>query len=140
VCVGVGGAPQFAEFEEMCHEMERARMIYKYALDHIPKAQATQLYRRFVTFEKQHGDRDGIEDVIVAKRRFQYEEEVRAVAQPCSLPAPASRRPCGLHRGESRVVGYHTRPCGWKEVPPGCDSQRKILSKSWEKVTSPKKL
>jgi hypothetical protein len=24
--------------------------------------------------------------------------------------------------------------------PPGCDSQRRILSKSWEKVTSPKKL
>jgi hypothetical protein len=24
--------------------------------------------------------------------------------------------------------------------PPGCDSQRKIPSKSWEKVTSPKKL
>jgi len=66
-----------AEFEEMCHEMDRARMIYKYALDHIPKAQATRLYKRFVTFEKQHGDRDGIEDVIVAKRRFQYEEEVQ---------------------------------------------------------------
>ena len=57
--------------------MERARCIYKYALDHIPKGQAKDLYRKFVMFEKQYGDREGIEDVIVGKRRFQYEEEVK---------------------------------------------------------------
>jgi len=68
---------KFAEFEEHSKETERARTIFKYALDHIPKSQATELYRRFVTFEKQHGDREGIEDVIVSKRRFQYEEEVK---------------------------------------------------------------
>eukprot|EP00850_Spirogloea_muscicola_P009940 SM000057S18370 [mRNA] locus=s57:260193:264737:+ [translate_table: standard] len=67
----------FADFEERCKEHERARAIYKYALDHIPKGQADNLYRKFVTFEKQYGDREGIEDVIVGKRRFQYEEEVR---------------------------------------------------------------
>lgn len=67
----------FAEFEERCKEMERARCIYKYALDHIPKGQAEDLYRKFVMFEKQYGDREGIEDVIVGKRRFQYEEEVK---------------------------------------------------------------
>ncbi|CAN6442991.1 unnamed protein product [Victoria cruziana] len=66
----------FAEFEERCKEIERARVIYKYALDHIPKGQAEELYRKFVTFEKQYGDREGIEDVIVGKRRFQYEEEI----------------------------------------------------------------
>ncbi|KAF3772558.1 Crooked neck-like protein 1 [Nymphaea thermarum] len=66
----------FAEFEERCKENERARVIYKYALDHIPKGQAEELYRKFVTFEKQYGDREGIEDVIVGKRRFQYEEEI----------------------------------------------------------------
>lgn len=67
----------FAEFEERCRETERARAIYKYALDHIPKGQAENLYRRFVTFEKQHGDREGIEDVIVGKRRFEYEESTK---------------------------------------------------------------
>ena len=41
--------------------MERARAIFKYALDHIPRNQAQDVYRRFVTFEKQHGDRTGIE-------------------------------------------------------------------------------
>jgi hypothetical protein len=35
--------------------------IYKYALDHLPKSQAGELYRRFVQFEKQLGDREGIE-------------------------------------------------------------------------------
>ncbi|KAJ7952117.1 crooked neck-like protein 1 [Quillaja saponaria] len=67
----------FAEFEERCKEAERARCIYKFALDHIPKGRAEDLYRKFVAFEKQYGDREGIEDAIVGKRRFQYEDEVR---------------------------------------------------------------
>jgi len=44
-------------------------ILCRYALDHIPKNQAASLYARFVTFEKQHGDREGIEDVVVSKRR-----------------------------------------------------------------------
>ena len=52
---------KFAEFEEKCKEPERARAIFRYALDHIPKAQAQDVYKRFVQFEKQHGDREGIE-------------------------------------------------------------------------------
>lgn len=52
---------KFAQFEEKCKEPERARAIYKYALDHIPKAQAQDVYKKFVAFEKQHGDREGIE-------------------------------------------------------------------------------
>ncbi|XP_019166045.1 PREDICTED: crooked neck-like protein 1 [Ipomoea nil] len=67
----------FAEFEEMCKEAERARCIYKFALDHIPKGRAEDLYKKYVAFEKQYGDKDGIEDAIVGKRRFQYEDEVR---------------------------------------------------------------
>ena len=52
---------KFAEFEEKVKEDERARAIFRYALDHIPKAQAQDVYRRFVAFEKQHGNRDAIE-------------------------------------------------------------------------------
>nr|CAD1834475.1 unnamed protein product [Ananas comosus var. bracteatus] len=58
-------------------EVERARCIYKYALDCIPKERAEDLYRKFVSFENRYGDPDGIEDAIVRKRRCQYEEEVR---------------------------------------------------------------
>lgn len=52
-------------------------MIYKYALDRIPKQQAQELFKNYTVFEKKFGDRRGIEDVIVSKRRFQYEEEVK---------------------------------------------------------------
>ncbi|KAI3827165.1 hypothetical protein L1987_01236 [Smallanthus sonchifolius] len=45
--------------------------------NHIPKERAEYLYRKFVAFEKQFGDREGIEDAIIEKRRLQYEEEVR---------------------------------------------------------------
>jgi crooked neck len=67
----------FAEFEEWCKEVERARCIYKFGLDRIPKERAEHLYRKFVAFEKQYGDKEGIEDAVVGKRRFQYEDEVR---------------------------------------------------------------
>ena len=30
---------RFAEFEERCREVDRARAIYRYALDHLPKSQ-----------------------------------------------------------------------------------------------------
>ncbi|KAK7260280.1 hypothetical protein RIF29_26201 [Crotalaria pallida] len=66
----------FAQFEERCKETERARCIYKFALDHIPKGRAEDLYRKFVAFEKQYGDSEGIEDAILGKRRFQYEDQV----------------------------------------------------------------
>ncbi|CAG5997473.1 unnamed protein product [Menidia menidia] len=56
---------------------ERVRVIYKYALDRIPKHQAQELFKNYTMFEKKFGDRRGIEDVIVNKRRFQYEEEVK---------------------------------------------------------------
>ncbi|KAL1204866.1 Protein STABILIZED1 [Cardamine amara subsp. amara] len=67
----------FAEFEERCKDVERARSIYKSALDRIPKGRAEHLYRKFVAFEKRYGDKEGIEDAIVGKRRFEYEDEVR---------------------------------------------------------------
>ncbi|XP_029449627.1 crooked neck-like protein 1 isoform X2 [Rhinatrema bivittatum] len=68
----------FAKFEENQKEFERVRVIYKYALDRIPKQQAQELFKNYTIFEKKFGDRRGIEDIIVNKRRFQYEEEVKA--------------------------------------------------------------
>lgn len=59
-------------------------MIYKYALDRIPKQQAQELFKYYTMFEKRFGDRRGIEDVIVSKRRFQYEEEVKVFPVCCS--------------------------------------------------------
>lgn len=64
----------FADFEERMKEIERTRVIYKYALDRIPKSVARKLFDKFIRFEKQHGDRENIEHIILGKRRFQYEE------------------------------------------------------------------
>lgn len=67
---------RFAEFEAMVGEPERARAIYKFALNSLPRSQAEELQRHYIAFEKQQGDRDGIDDVIISERRQRYEEQV----------------------------------------------------------------
>lgn len=84
---------QFAAFEERQGEHERARLIYRHAiqmlklgeaaatmtpqelanLTDLERAKREELYQAYITFEKKHGDRRGIEDVIVKKQRAQYE-------------------------------------------------------------------
>ena len=66
----------FAKFEENQKEHDRARVIYKYALDIMPKEKCADLYKAYTTHEKKYGERAGIETVILKKRRLQYEEEV----------------------------------------------------------------
>jgi len=68
----------FSKFEESQREHDRARVIYKYALDHLPKDKCQLIYKQFTVHEKKFGDRSTIEDVIVSKRKFTYEEEVQA--------------------------------------------------------------
>ncbi|KAH8028454.1 hypothetical protein HPB51_016905 [Rhipicephalus microplus] len=82
----------FAKFEENQREVtsllshaspgatqqhDRVRVIYKYALEHIPKEKAQDLFKNYTIHEKKYGDRAGIEDVIVSKRKYQYEEQVK---------------------------------------------------------------
>lgn len=68
----------FAKFEENHHEYERVRVIYKYALEHLSSEHTQELFKQYSLFEKKHGDRAGIEDVIISKRKYHYEEEVKA--------------------------------------------------------------
>nr|XP_042906923.1 crooked neck-like protein 1 isoform X1 [Parasteatoda tepidariorum] len=68
----------FAKFEENQREHDRVRVIYKYALDNIPKEKAQELFKNYTIHEKKYGDRAGIENVIVSRRKYQYEEEVKA--------------------------------------------------------------
>ena len=42
-----------------------------------PRSQSVNLHNAYTTFEKQYGDREGVEDVIISKRRVQYEEQVK---------------------------------------------------------------
>ena len=67
----------FAAFEERAKEADRARVVYKYALSTLPRGAALEINKRYVAFEKQHGDRAGIEAVITAKKRFQHEDTIR---------------------------------------------------------------
>ncbi|KAJ2316927.1 NineTeen Complex (NTC) component, partial [Coemansia sp. RSA 2681] len=58
-------------------EVERARAIYKYALERLPKAKSQALYNQYTLFEKQYGDREEIEDVVANKRRMQYQAALK---------------------------------------------------------------
>jgi crooked neck len=66
----------YARFEAKMREYERARAIYKYALDRLPRSKSQALHKAYTQFEKQFGDREGVEDVVLSKRRVQYEEQV----------------------------------------------------------------
>lgn len=67
----------YARFEAKLKEYDRARAIYKYALDRMARSKSQTLHSAYTTFEKQYGDRQGVEDVILSKRRVQYEEQLR---------------------------------------------------------------
>lgn len=67
----------YARYEAKLKEYERARAIYKYALDRLPRSKSTTLHKSYTTFEKQFGNREGVEDVILSKRRVQYEEQLK---------------------------------------------------------------
>jgi len=67
----------FSKFEENQKEHDRARVIYKYALDNMEKEQCAELYKAYTIHEKKFGERAGIENVILSKRKYQYEEEVK---------------------------------------------------------------
>ncbi len=45
----------FIKFEIKQKEFERARVLFKFGLDNIPKEKSTRLYKFFVKFEKMHG-------------------------------------------------------------------------------------
>lgn len=64
-------------YEAKLKEFERSRVIYKYALDRLPRSRSQQLHKSYTTFEKQFGEREGVEEVILSKRRVQYEEQIK---------------------------------------------------------------
>ena len=67
----------FAKFEEGQKEYDRAKVIYRYALDHMSKDQCANLYNEYTRHEKKFGDRSSIDNVITSKRKFQYEEALK---------------------------------------------------------------
>lgn len=69
----------FARFEERVQEPERARAIYKFAASQpFSQKEATAVLEAFSLFEKQSGERQGVEAVVLAKKRAAYEERLAA--------------------------------------------------------------
>lgn len=66
----------FAKLETRMREYERARVIYKYALERLPRSKSAGIFASYNRFEKQFGTRQGVEDTVLGKRRIQYEEEL----------------------------------------------------------------
>ncbi|KAF5368924.1 hypothetical protein D9758_002968 [Tetrapyrgos nigripes] len=66
----------FAKMETRLKEYDRARVIYKFALERIPRSQSVALYAAYTKFEKQHGTRTTLESTVLGKRRIEYEEEL----------------------------------------------------------------
>ena len=71
---------KFAQFEEMAREPDRARAIYRHGMSVLPREEARELHEALARFEKAHGDRGGVEDAVLAKRRLEY--EAAAAADP----------------------------------------------------------
>lgn len=71
----------FARYEAKLKEYDRARAIFKFALDNLSRSRSMKLHAEYTVFEKQFGDRDGVEDVILSKRRRLYEEQVKENAK-----------------------------------------------------------
>lgn len=69
----------FAKMETRMQEYERARVIYKYALERLPRSKSAGIFSSYNRFEKQFGTRQGVEDTVLGKRRIQYEEELTGV-------------------------------------------------------------
>lgn len=51
-------------------------MIFKHAIESLPEDRRPLLTALYTQFERQHGDKAGIESVTLARRRKQYEEKV----------------------------------------------------------------
>jgi crooked neck len=68
----------FAKSKNCFQEHDRARAIYRLALDKLPKDKCAELYKNYTAHEKKFGERVGIENVILKKRKLQYEEEIAA--------------------------------------------------------------
>lgn len=64
----------WAKFEAKHAEWERAQAIFKIGLQLLPKS--TEIQNAYSSFEKQHGDKEGVEQAIAYKRRRLYEEQL----------------------------------------------------------------
>ncbi|EDO08038.1 tetratricopeptide repeat (TPR) domain containing protein [Babesia bovis T2Bo] len=73
---------KFAAFETQQGNLSGAEKVYEQGLGILPRESSEQLYRSFVSFQKQHRDRETIDNLVVTKRRNEYEEQL--IDSPCN--------------------------------------------------------
>lgn len=49
--------------------MDRAREIFKFGLENISKDKSKNLYEEYLSFEKQFGKKEEIDDIVFQQRR-----------------------------------------------------------------------
>lgn len=62
----------FGRFEIKNKEYDRAREIFKFGLENLPKDKSKKLYEEYLGFEKQYGTKDDIDELIFNERRLHY--------------------------------------------------------------------
>ncbi|BFU19005.1 crooked neck protein putative [Entamoeba histolytica] len=67
----------FAEFELSQGEIERARQIYLFGIDHSKEENKRILLNNYVKFEKINGEMKDVDNAIWKKRRFEYEQKIQ---------------------------------------------------------------
>ncbi|UKK02034.2 RNA processing protein [Theileria orientalis] len=67
---------KFAEFEQRHNNLEGASRVYEQGLKLLEKSKSEELYKKFVSFQKQYKDRESIDELINTKKRNEYEESI----------------------------------------------------------------
>jgi crooked neck len=69
---------QYSQLEEGLNEFERARAILKLGVGSLPATQQAVLLLRQASFEKKHGERSQVEELVYRKRKEEYEADILA--------------------------------------------------------------
>ncbi|GBE59158.1 crooked neck family 1 isoform [Babesia ovata] len=67
---------KFAAFETSQANIAGAEKVYEQGLMTLPRENAELLYRTYVSFQKQHKDKETIDNLIVTKKRNEYEQNL----------------------------------------------------------------
>lgn len=67
----------FAKFEERRNQPDRARAIYKFATLNCSDDSKADLDRTYTSFEKQQGNREALDDILITKKHNTYEATLK---------------------------------------------------------------
>lgn len=115
----------WAKWESRQKEWERARAIYKFALELLSKDKTKKLYDNYSRFEKQFGEKAGVEDIILTKRKTEYEKQLENDScnydtwfSYLTLMEEASKNPADIRaiyeRAVAQVPENHEHKSGWR--------------------------